>query len=168
MPLVVDGTVTPSTLGGRAKLLLLLPVVRHVEPVGAERNDGKRRQASRGDMPEKQDTEQRTQHGQVTLGHLLLSIAFFIPVETVIFEIKHVGGRPVQYALGVPLGLGLGAVIGRLSWISGRSLWLRSQRYSQKVQNGIAIGVFALDIVWIIVGGIAGTALAHLLIHSSH
>ena len=116
-------------------------------------------------MPEEQDTEQR---GQVTLGHLLLSIAFFMPVVAVIMEIKRVGGGPVQYALSVPLGLGLGAVIGRLSWIAGRSLWLRSQSYSNKVQNGIAIGVFALDIVWIIVGGIAGTALAHLLIHSRH
>jgi hypothetical protein len=113
-------------------------------------------------MPEEQDAEQ---WGQVTMGHLFLVIAFFIRVEAVILKIKHVGGGFSQYALGVPLSLGLGAVIVRLSWISGRSLWLRSQRCSMKVQNGIAIGLFALDIAWIIVGGIAGSALAELLIH---
>lgn len=120
------------------------------------------------DMDEEQDAGLRTQRGQVTVGHLLLFIAFFILVETVIIEMRHLGGGPVQYALGVPLGLGLGAVIVRLNWISGRSVWLRSQRYSKKVQNRIAIGVFVLDIVWMIVGGIAGSTVAHLLIRSRH
>lgn len=120
------------------------------------------------DMPEELDgldTEQRTQQGQVTVGHLLFAFVFLMPVEFVIFGIKDAGGGFFQYVLGVPLGVGLGAIIGRLSWNLGRFLGLRAEGCSTKMQILVALGILTLDIAWMILGGIAGSSLSRLLVH---
>lgn len=102
--------------------------------------------------------------GEFTLGHLLMAIGFFMPVEAVVFAVKDAGGGALRYALGVPLGLALGLLIVRLDWKIGKALWLRSRNYSERVQNGLALGVFALQIVWIAAGAIVGGVLALLLV----
>lgn len=102
--------------------------------------------------------------GEITVGHLLMAIGFFMPVEAVVIVVKHAGGGALRYALGVPLGLALGVLIVRLDWKIGKALWLRSRNYSEKVQNGVALGVFALQVVWIIAGAIVGDELASLLV----
>lgn len=66
--------------------------------------------------------------------------------------------------IGVPLALAVGVLIVRLNWLIGKRLWLRSQRYSVKATNRIALLQFALDITWIVVATIAGFGLGSLLI----
>jgi hypothetical protein len=115
-------------------------------------------------MTEEKDTSQENQVRQVTLLHLLMAIAFFMPVEALIIQVHQAGGGAVRYVLGVPLAVGLGALIVRFDWTFGKPLWLWSKRHSPKVQNAIGLALFTLLIVWIAVGAIAGHALASLLI----
>jgi hypothetical protein len=72
--------------------------------------------------------------GQVTLMHLFLCIAFFMPVAAATTERKRSGGGTLRCLVPVPSALVLGAVIVSLDWRLGKALWLRCQRYSKQAQ----------------------------------
>lgn len=114
-------------------------------------------------MAEEKEIEEQSQGGGMTLGHLLMAIGFFMPVETVIMEFRRANGRVLDYIIGVPLAIGLGTLIVWLNWTFGKRLWIRSQGYSKNVRNAIALGAFSLDFVWIIVGLVAALGLVSLL-----
>lgn len=101
--------------------------------------------------------------GQVTLMHLLLGIAFCMPITTAISELKHSGGGVLRYLVAVPSALGLGAVIVSVDWKLGKAAWLRSQRYSTQAQNAVAIALFVGELLWIFVGCVSGFKLAALI-----
>jgi hypothetical protein len=98
--------------------------------------------------------------GQVTLMHLFLCIAFFMPVAAATTELKRSGGGRLRYLVAVPSALVLGALIVSLDWRLGKALWLRCQRYSKQAQNAVAIALFAVELLWIVVGSISGFDLA--------
>jgi hypothetical protein len=52
------------------------------------------------------------------------------------------------------------ALIVSLDWRRGKALWLRFQRYSKQAQNAVAIALFAVELLWIVVGSISGFKLA--------
>lgn len=70
--------------------------------------------------------------GQVTLGHLLLAIAFFQPVGIAVIQIQHYGGGILRYLIVVPVALVLGVLIASLDWKLGKAVWLRCQPYSNE------------------------------------
>lgn len=115
-------------------------------------------------MCEKAQRQRESKQGQVTLGHLLMGIALLMPAGVVIGEVKAAGGGMLQYLFGLPLALALGGLVIVLEWYSGRFFWQRSQRYSDRTRNIVAIGLFALQIVWVMLAGICGYRLAHLVI----
>jgi hypothetical protein len=82
-------------------------------------------------MLEDRAASRNSESGQVTLMHLFLFIAFFMPV-----------------------------VIVSLEWRLGKAVWLRSQRYSEQTQNAVAIALFAGELLWIVVGTFSGDKLA--------
>ncbi|MGA9392748.1 MAG: hypothetical protein WBV69_20130 [Candidatus Sulfotelmatobacter sp.] len=98
--------------------------------------------------------------GQVTLMHLLLGIAFFIPVGAATTLLWHSGGGALRYLVIVPSALALGALIVTLDWKLGKAAWLRCQRCSKHMQNAVAIGLFAAELLWIAVGAVSGFKLA--------
>ena len=106
----------------------------------------------------------QTQHGQVTLAHLLVAVALIMAPAVVVGEVKAAGGGVLRYSLGLTLGLLVGALIVLLEWHSGRFLWHRSQALHDRGQNIVAIGLFALQLVWIVIAILCGSQLAHLVI----
>jgi hypothetical protein len=98
--------------------------------------------------------------GQVTLMHLLSGIAFCMPIVAATTELKHSGGEILRYLVAVPSALALGAMIVSLDWKLGKTAWLRCQRYSNRAQNAVAVALFALEPIWIVVGGVSGFKLA--------
>ena len=102
--------------------------------------------------------------GGMTIGHLLMAMAFLMPVIFVFGDVKGSGGGALRYALGVPSGLGIGAMIVFQDWHLGKYLWLRTRKFSTRVQNVVGVGGLALDVVWIVVGCFAGSELASMLI----
>jgi hypothetical protein len=66
------------------------------------------------------------------------------------------GGGTLRYLVAVPSALVLGALIVSLDWRLGKALWLRCQRYSKQAQNAVAIALFAVELLWIVVGSISG------------
>jgi hypothetical protein len=54
---------------------------------------------------------ENTRTGQVTLGHLLLGLAFCMPVSMAVTEIKHSGGGISRYLIVAPVALVLGVLI---------------------------------------------------------
>jgi hypothetical protein len=54
----------------------------------------------------------------------------------------------------------LGALIVSLDWRLRKALWVRCQRYSKQAQNAVAIALFAVELLWIVVGSISGFKLA--------
>jgi len=100
------------------------------------------------------------QSGHVTLMHLLLAIAFVMPLSGAIAELKHSGGGALCYVIVLPASLAVGALIVRLDWKLGKALWSRCQRHSPNVQNAIAMFLFTLELLWIAVGIVSGSMLA--------
>ena len=98
------------------------------------------------------------------MGHLFMGITLFMPAATVVGEVRAAGGGVLRYLFGLPLALVLGGLIVVLEWYSGRFFWQRSQRYSDRAQNVVAIGLFALQLMWAMLAGICGYRLAHLVI----
>jgi len=98
--------------------------------------------------------------GQVTVGHLLLGIAFCMPLGAAVTEIKHSGGGILRYLIVAPVALVLGVLIVTLDWKLGRALWLRCQRYFNTAQNRAAVALLGLQLLWILVGAISGFRLA--------
>jgi len=92
--------------------------------------------------------------------HLLLGIAFCVPVGAAATVLAHSGGGTLRYAITVPSALALGALIVWLDWKLGKVLWLRCQGCSKQVQNVVAIGLFAAGLLWIAVGAVSGFKLA--------
>ena len=115
-------------------------------------------------MRQKGKLQTEDEQGHVTLGHLLMGIALFMPAAMVVGEVRAVGGGVLRYLLGLPLALVLGGLVVLLQWHSGKFFWQRSQRYCDRAQNIVAIGLFTLDLVWIMLAGICGYRLAHLVI----
>jgi uncharacterized protein HemX len=101
--------------------------------------------------------------GQVTLMHLFLGIAFCMPITAATTELKHSGGGTLRYLVAVPLALALGAAIVWLHWKLGKTVWLRCQRYSKQAQNAVAMALFAVELLWIVVGGLSGFKLATIV-----
>jgi hypothetical protein len=106
---------------------------------------------------------ENTGTGQVTLGHLLLGIAFCMPVSMAVAEIKHSGGGIFRYLIVTPLALVVGVLIVSLDWKLGRAVWLRYQQYSTRAQNRAAMALFTLQLLWIVLGAISGFKLATLV-----
>src|SRR5579872_1234590 len=98
--------------------------------------------------------------GQVTLGHLLLAIAFCQPVGIAVIQIKHSGGGILRYLVIVPVALALGFLIASLDWKLGKATWLRCQAYSNRARKRVAIALFCLQLLWIVLGVISGFKLA--------
>lgn len=78
------------------------------------------------------------------------------------------GGGTLRHLVAVPSALVLGALIVSLDWRLGKALWLRCQRYSKQAQNAVAIALFAVELLWIVVGSISGFKLWHLSQSMSH
>ncbi len=97
---------------------------------------------------------------QVTLMDLFLGIAFCMPTTAALTELKHSGGGTLRYVVAIPSALALGAVIVWLDWKLGKTARLRCQQYSKQAQNVIAMALFAVELLWIGVGGISGFKLA--------
>lgn len=111
-------------------------------------------------MPKDKAVWENTGTGQVTLGHLLLGIAFCMPVSMGVTELKHSGGGILRYLIVAPSALVIGALIVSFDWKLGKAVWLRCQRYSNKAQNRAAMGLFGLQLLWIVLGAISGFKLA--------
>ena len=111
-------------------------------------------------MPNERTGLRNSESGQVTLMHLLLCIAFCMPIVEATTDLEHSGGGAVRYLIAVPSALVLGALIVCLDWKLVKAVLLRCQRYSKQSQNGVAIALFALQILWIVLGAIAGFKLA--------
>lgn len=98
--------------------------------------------------------------GQVTLGHVLLAIAFCQPVGIALTRIYHSGGGIRRYLIVAPIGLVFGVLIASLDWKVGTAVWLGCQRYSNRARNTVAIALFCLQLLWIVLGMILGFKLA--------
>ncbi len=98
--------------------------------------------------------------GQVTLMHLLDLIAFCMPISMATGGLQHSGGGVVRYLIAIPAALVLGALIVSLNWKLGKAMWLRSQSYSKRMQNAVAMGLFGQQMLWIVLGAVAGFGLA--------
>ena len=107
-------------------------------------------------------TSRNQRSGQVTLSHLLLAIAFVMPVSGAIAGLKHSGSGALRYVIVLPASFVVGALIVRLDWKLGKALWSRCKQHSPKVQNAVAIFLFTLQLLWIVVGVVSGFALAAL------
>ena len=81
-------------------------------------------------MPNQNAVSKNTGTGQVTLGHLLLAIAFSQPVGIAVIRIAHSGGGVLRHLIVAPVALVLGFLIAALDWKLGKAVWLRCQRYS--------------------------------------
>ena len=111
-------------------------------------------------MPEHEVISGNTGSGQVTLMHLLLGIAFCMPIGMAMPQLKNSGGGLLRYVVAAPATLILGILIVFLEWKLGKAIWLRCQRYSKKAQNVVAFGLFVLQLLWIVVGTISGFKVA--------
>lgn len=98
--------------------------------------------------------------GQVTLGHLLLAIAFCQPVGVAVIQMEHSGGGILRYLIVVPVALMVGVLSASLDWKLGKAVWLRCQPYSNRAQKRVAISLFCLQLLRIILGTILGFKLA--------
>jgi hypothetical protein len=114
-------------------------------------------------MLENRTTPKNRESGQVTLMHLLKLIAFCMPIAAAMPELEHSGGGMLRYLVAVPSALALGVLIVSLDWKLGRTVWLRSQRYSKKAQNAITIALFVGELLWIGIGGVSGFKVAALI-----
>jgi hypothetical protein len=106
------------------------------------------------------DTPKNPESRQFSLMDLFLCVVFFMPFAAVTTELKNTGGGTLRYLAAVPSALALGAVIVWLDWNLGKTVWLRSQRYSGRAQNAVAWTLFAFELLWIVVGGVSGFKLA--------
>jgi hypothetical protein len=111
-------------------------------------------------MLEERDVSKSPESRRVTLMDLFLGIAFCMPITAATTELRHSGGGTFRYLVAVPSTLALGAVIVYLDWELGKTVWLRCQRYSERAQNAVAVVLFAVELLWIVVGGISGFKLA--------
>src|SRR5215468_8046307 len=111
-------------------------------------------------MLTKRGISRNTQSGQVTLMHLLLAIAFVMPITGAIAELKHSGSGALCYLIVLPASLAIGALIVWFDWKLGKALWSRCERHSPKVQNAVAMFLFTLELLWIVVGVVSGSMLA--------
>ena len=99
---------------------------------------------------------QPDQKGPVTISHLLMRMALVAPVAAVFAEVGAAGGGVLRYIFGLPLALVLGGLVVVLEWHSNAFFWPRSQAYSERAQTVVAIGLFGLQIMWIVLAGICG------------
>jgi hypothetical protein len=111
-------------------------------------------------MLEDRDVSKNPESRQITLMDLFLAMAFCMPIVAATTELKHSGGGTMRYVVAVPSALALGVVIVWLDWNLGKTVWFKGQRYSKQAQNAVAMTLFALELLWIVVGGILGSKLA--------
>ena len=113
-----------------------------------------------------QSTNEKSPTGGWTLLHILMGVAFFMPAVTVVNKLRDAGGTPLQYTLGVASALIAGCCIVLLEWYLGKFFWLRSQKqHTEAVQKIVAIGLTALQLVWIVIGYVVGLRLAGLIVN---
>ena len=110
---------------------------------------------------------ENSQRSQLTLSHLLTAMSLVMPVVAVVGGVKHAGGGVRRYLFGVLFGFILGACLVLFDWHIGKFFWFRAQLYSERAREITAMGFFALQLVFIVVGGLAGDRLAQLLIRYS-
>jgi hypothetical protein len=95
--------------------------------------------------------------------HLLVGVAFFMPVVAASGDLKGLGGGTLRYAVALPSALTLGALIVLFEWKLGKAAWLKSQRYPKKTQDLIGVSIFALQLLCTAIGAVFGTKLATLV-----
>jgi hypothetical protein len=105
-----------------------------------------------------------SQSGGVTLGHLFMLMGFAGPAEVVIGDVHRAGGGILRYLIGIPFALALGALTVWILWSLGKFFYIRSLGYSERILSGVALGVYALDLLGIIGGMLTATKLAAFLI----
>ena len=103
------------------------------------------------------------QQGQVTITFLLSAIELIMPTAFAVQAVKAAGGGVPRYVAAAALGLLLGGLIVVVEWRSTRFLWRRSQTFSERARNIVAMGLVALQLVWIILAAITGYQLAQLV-----
>ena len=113
--------------------------------------------------PQNTVASKNPESGQVTILHLLLGIAFFMPVVAAVSALKRSSGGALRYTVAVPLTLAVGSLIVWLDWKIGKAAWMRSEHYSKFLQNVAALSIVAMDVAWIAVGGVSGSELAKLI-----
>jgi hypothetical protein len=118
---------------------------------------------SQSDQAEQKVVSMRSESGQVTLMHLLLSIAFFMPLIAACGEIQNTGGGITRYLLAVPLSIMIGVIIVVSDWNMGKMLWMKSQQLSRRIQNATALALLVLEVLWIFVGAVSGSKLGILV-----
>lgn len=118
-------------------------------------------------MREKSKLRRKSKQGGWTLVDLLIVVALFIPAVAVLEEVKAAGGGVLPYLVGLPLALVLGGLLVLIEWRLEWFLWRRSQKYGDRTQNIVAIGLLALCLAWIVLACICGDGLAHLVIKFS-
>ena len=101
--------------------------------------------------------------GQVTLLHLLLAIAFFMPVVAAESVLIHSGAGLIQHLLTAPLGIAIGAAIVWADWKLGARVWLRTGPYSHRAQNALGIVLLLGDLLSIFVGVVLGSRIGSLV-----
>jgi hypothetical protein len=114
-------------------------------------------------MLKSMDVSKNPGSGQVTLKHLLLGVAFVQPIAGATAMLKHFGVGILRYSIAVPAALALGVVIVWLDWKIGKTVWLRCHQCPKQAQNAVALALFAVDLLWIVVGGLSGFKLAALV-----
>jgi hypothetical protein len=111
-------------------------------------------------MPPEKAVHKTAKSGQVGLGHLLLAIVFFMPMSGAVTELKNFGGGDLRYLIAVPCALAAGSLVTWLDWKLGKILWTKGQRHSRITQDVVAIALLALELCWIVVGGVSGFKVA--------
>jgi hypothetical protein len=109
--------------------------------------------------------ETKPEAGQMTLIHLFLGIAFFMPTASAITEVKHAGGGVLRYLVVIPFAIVIGVLIVSIDWRLGKAIWLRSCRYSERVQIGVSVALFAFQLPWIFLGEVSGEKLAAFVVN---
>jgi hypothetical protein len=114
-------------------------------------------------------SNKRRHQRQVGLADLFALIAFFMPVSAAVAELRSKGVGALGYVLAIPSALILGIVIVSVEWKLGRTIWLRFEKYSKKVQNFVGAALCVVQLFWIFVGTAGGFKLGALVMdHITH
>jgi len=105
-------------------------------------------------------SENKIQPRKVGLLELLWLVIIFTPIFGTTDGLRHSGAGWLAYLLGVPLGIGIAAVILWMDWRLWKAIGARSKDYSEKAQKALAFGLLVFQVFWAALGGVAGIKLA--------
>ena len=100
----------------------------------------------------------------LSIGHLLMAIAFFMPLTAAVSKAETLGGGPLSYLLVVPVSICIGILIVAASWVVGKFLWMKSESFSSRGRSAVAAGIFGLDVFWIVIALVSGYELASFIV----